>query len=42
MKVIIECSKCGNRVEIESETMGNVAYLEQKLLENDFLFSILI
>ena len=36
MKIIIECEKCGNRVEIESETRGNVAYFEQRLLENDF------
>ena len=36
MKIIIECSNCGNRVEIESETMGNVAYFEQRILENDF------
>ena len=36
MKIIIECEKCGNRVEIESETRGNVAYFEQGLLENDF------
>ena len=36
MKIILECSKCGNRVEIESETIGNVAYFEQQLLENDF------
>ena len=36
MKVIIQCGTCGNQVEIESETMGNVAYFEQRLLENDF------
>ena len=36
MKIIIECEKCGNRVEIESETRGNVAYFEQRLLENNF------
>ena len=39
MKIIIECEKCGNRVEIESETRGNVAYFEQRLLENDFYIS---
>lgn len=30
MKIILECRKCGNQVEIESETIGNVAYFEQQ------------
>lgn len=36
MKVIVECEKCGNKVEINPETIGKVAYFEQRLLENDF------
>lgn len=35
MKVIVECS-CGNRVEVESETRGKVAYFEQALMGNGF------
>jgi hypothetical protein len=36
MKIIVECKTCGNRVEIESETLGKVAYIGQSLLDNDF------
>lgn len=36
MKVIFECEKCGNKVEINPETYGNVAYFEQRLLDHDF------
>lgn len=36
MKVIIECEKCGNKVEINPETLGKVAYFEQRLLEHNF------
>lgn len=36
MRLILECTKCGNRVEIEPETFGNVAYVTQKLLAHDF------
>ena len=36
MKVIIECKNCHNRVEIESETFGKVAYFERDLTANNF------
>lgn len=36
MKVIIECENCGNKVEITPETIGKVAYFEQRLLDHDF------
>ena len=36
MKITFECKNCGNRVEIEPETYGKVAYFEQRLSENGF------
>lgn len=36
MKIIVECQKCHNRVEIEPETRGNVAYFERELAANNF------
>ena len=36
MKVIVECENCGNKVEIMPETVGKVAYFEQRLLDHDF------
>ena len=36
MKVIVECKNCHNRVEIESETFGKVAYFERDLAANNF------
>lgn len=35
MKLIIEC-ECGNRMELEPETNGNIAYFNQELMNNDF------
>lgn len=37
MKIIIEC-ECGNKVEINPETLGNVAYISNLLEENDFYY----
>lgn len=37
MKVIIKCS-CGNQVELNPETMGNVSYVTQVLVNNDFYY----
>lgn len=37
MKVVIKCN-CGNQVEINPETAGNVAYITQVLEDNDFYF----
>lgn len=43
MKIIVQCEKCGNQVEIEPETLGNVAYFEQRLMENGFsIYSVTI
>lgn len=36
MKIIVECKNCHNRVEIESETFGKVAYFEQALMAHNF------
>ena len=36
MKIIFECEKCGNRVEILPETYGNVAYLHNQLVNKNF------
>lgn len=35
MKLILKC-ECGNYVEVEPETYGNVAYFERALREKDF------
>lgn len=35
MKLIIEC-ECGNRMEVEPETYGNVAYFKRALTNNNF------
>ena len=37
MNIVIKCD-CGNQVEINTETMGNVAYITQILEDNDFYF----
>ena len=36
MKIIIECEKCHNRVEIEPETLGNTVGFEHTLMEHNF------
>lgn len=36
MKLILKC-ECGNYVEVEPETYGNVAYFERALREKDCL-----
>lgn len=36
MKIIIECEKCHNRVEIEPERIGNTVGFEQALMEHNF------
>ena len=35
MKITVEC-KCGNKVEITPETMGNVAYFANDLRNENF------
>lgn len=35
MKLIIKC-ECGNCMEVEPKTRGNVAYFNQELIDNDF------
>lgn len=39
MRIIVECKHCHNRVEIESETFGKVAYFEQELITHGFTMS---
>lgn len=41
MKVIIKCD-CGNQVEINPETFGNVAYITHFLVDNDFFYDVKI
>lgn len=36
MKIIVKCENCGNEVEINPVTMGNVAYFSQCLEEKNF------
>ncbi|MFH5183128.1 hypothetical protein ACHHV8_11140 [Paenibacillus sp. TAB 01] len=36
MKVTVECTKCGNKVELTPVTNGQHAYLNRNLRENDF------
>lgn len=36
MKIIIECEKCGNKVELNQETQGNHSYIYDKMKRNEF------
>ena len=35
MKITIEC-ECGNHMEVEPETQGNIAYFNRELVNHDF------
>lgn len=39
MKIRIEC-KCGNSVEVEPVTVGNIAYFNRDCKDHDFLVDI--
>lgn len=36
MKITVECSHCGNKVEITPKTRGNVAYFASDLRDEEF------